>query len=60
METEPRGELGGDKEASTVETSEDLEVPEEPEAWDSGSERGDDCDPEPDEEEEEGQDPVDE
>ena len=39
METEPPGEPGGDKRTSTVETPEDVDVPEEPEAWDPGSER---------------------
>ena len=43
-----------------VETPEDVDVPEEPEAWDSGSERGDDLESEPDEDEEECQDPGDE
>ena len=43
-----------------VETPEDVDVPEEPEAWDSGSERGDDLESEPDEYEEEDQDPGDE
>ena len=43
-----------------METPEDVEVPEEPEAWDSGSERGDDLEFEPDEDEREGQDPGDE
>ena len=52
METEPPGESERDKRASTVETPEDVDVPEEPEAWDSGSERGDDGEPEPDEDEE--------
>ena len=51
METEPPGEPDRDKRTSTVET-EDAEVPEEPEAWDSGSERGDDLEFEPDEDEE--------
>ena len=60
MGTEPPGESGRDKIASTVETPEDVDVPEEPEAWDSGSERGDDLEFEPDEDEEEGQDPGDE
>ena len=49
METDATRELRQDKEASAVETTEDRDVPEEPEAWDSGSERGD-WDPEPDEE----------
>ena len=53
METEPPGELDGDKRASTAETAEDVDVPEEPEAWDSGSERSDDLEFEPDEEAEE-------
>ena len=53
METEPPGEPDGDKRASTVETPEDVDVPEEPEAWYSGSERGDDLEFEPDEEDEE-------
>ena len=35
-----------------METPEDVDVPEEPEAWDSGSERGDDLEFEPDEEDE--------
>ena len=35
-------------------------MPEEPEAWDSGSERGDDLEFEPDEDEEVGSDPIDE
>ena len=43
-----------------METPEDVDVPEEPEAWDSGSERGDDLEFEPDEGEEEEQDPGDE
>ena len=43
-----------------VETPEDVDVPEEPEACDSGSERGDDLESEPDEADEEGQDPGDE
>ena len=37
METEPRVELGGDKEASMAEAPEDRDMPKEPEAWDSGS-----------------------
>ena len=37
METEPPGEPDRDKRVSTVETPEDVEVPEEPEAWDSGT-----------------------
>ena len=36
-----------------METVDDVDVPEEPEAWDSGSERGDDLEFEPDEEAEE-------
>ena len=43
-----------------METPEDGDVPEEPEAWDSGSERGDDLEPELDEDEEGRQDPGDE
>ena len=44
-----------------METAEDVDVPEEPEAWDSGSERGDDLEFEPDkEDEEERSDPGDE
>ena len=53
MEAEPPGEPDRDKGASTAETAEDVDVPEEPEAWDSGSERGDDLEFEPDEEDEE-------
>ena len=61
METEPLGEPDRDKSARAVETAEDVDVPEEPEAWDSGSERGDDLEFEPDEEaEEERSDPEDE
>ena len=60
METEQPGEPVGDKITSTVETPEDMDVPEEPEAWDSGSERGDDLEFEPDEDEEGVQDPGDE
>ena len=61
METEPPGEPDIDKGTSTVETPEDMDVPEEPEAWDSGSERGDDLEFEPDEEDEEARsDPGDE
>ena len=61
METEPPGEPDGDKRASTAETAEDVDVPEEPEAWDSGSEGGDDLEFEPDEEDEEARsDPGDE
>ena len=41
METEPPGEPEIDKRTSMVETPEDVDVPEEPETWDSGSERGD-------------------
>ena len=50
MGTETPGGPDGDKRASTAETAEDVDVPEEPEAWDSGSERGDDLEFEPDEE----------
>ena len=61
METEPPGEPDRDKCAKTVETAEDVDVPEEPEAWDSGSERGDDLEFKPDEEAEEARsDPGDE
>ena len=61
METEPPGEPDRDKRASTAETPEDVDVSEEPEAWDSGSERGDDLEFEPDEEDEaEWSDPWDE
>ena len=61
METEPPVETDGDKKVSTVETPEVVDVPEEPEAWDSGSERGDDLEFEPDEEDEEARsDPGDE
>ena len=61
METEPPGEPDRGKSARAVETVEDVDVPEEPEAWDSGSERGDDMEFEPDEEaEEERSDPGDE
>ena len=59
METEPPGESERDKRTSTVETPEGPDVPEEPEVWDSGSERGDDWEPEP-YEDKEGQDPGDE
>ena len=45
METEPPGDSERDNRTSTVETPEDLDVPEEPEAWDSGSERGDGWNP---------------
>ena len=37
METEPPGEPDRDKSSRAVETAEDVDVPEEPEAWDSGS-----------------------
>ena len=37
METEPPGKPGRGKSARAVETAEDVDVPEEPEAWDSGS-----------------------
>ena len=61
METEPPGEPDRDKRTSTAETAEDVDVPEEPEAWDSGSERGDYLEFEPDEEVEEARsDPGDE
>ena len=61
METEPPGEPDRDNIARAVETAEDVDVPEEPEAWDSVSERGDDLEFEPDEEaEEERSDPGDE
>ena len=61
METGPPGEPDSDKRASTAETAEDVDVPEEPEAWDSGSERGYDLEFEPDEEAEEARsDPGDE
>ena len=50
MVTEPTGEPGG--ETRTVEATEDVDVPEEPEAWDSGSKRGDDLEFEPDEDDE--------
>ena len=59
METEPPGEPEKYKGASAVEAPEDVEMPEEPEAWDSGSQRGDDLEPEPDEDEEGDQDPGD-
>ena len=52
---EPPGESERDKRASTVETPEDVDVPEEAEAWDSGSE----WEPELDEGEEERQVPGD-
>ena len=61
METEPPGELDRGKSARAAETAEDVDVPEEPEAWDSGSERGDYLEFEPDEEAEEARsDPGDE
>ena len=64
MEAEPPGEPERDKRTSTVETPEDVDVPEEPEASgseDSGSERGDELEFEPDEEAEEARsDPGDE
>ena len=61
METEPPGEPDRCKSARAVETAEDVDVPEEPEAWDSGSERGDDLEFEPYEEDEEARsDPGDE
>ena len=60
METEQPGESDRDKTVSTAETAEDVDVPEEPEAWDSGSERGDDLESEPDEDKEGCQDPGDE
>ena len=61
METEPPGESDRGKSARAVETAEDVDVPEEPEAWDSGSERGDDMEFGPDEgAEEEWSDPGDE
>ena len=53
MDTEPPGELDRDERTRAVETPEDVDVPEEPEACDSGSERGDDLEFEPDEEDEE-------
>ena len=53
MGTVPPGEQERDKRTSTVEATEDVDVPEEPEAWDSGSELGDDLEFEPDEDEEE-------
>ena len=40
METEPPGEPDRGKSARAVETAEDVDVPEEPETWVSGSERG--------------------
>ena len=61
METEPPEKPDGGKRAGTAETAEDVDVPEEPEAWDSGSERGDYLEFEPDEEAEEARsDPGDE
>ena len=61
METEPPGEPDRDKRTITAETAEDVDVPEEPEACDLGSERGDDLEFEPDEEAEEARsDPGDE
>ena len=48
METDTSRELRNDKVPTVVETTEDRDVPDEPEAWDSGSERGDE--EEPDEE----------
>ena len=61
METEPPGEPDKGNRARAVETAEDVDVPEEPEACDSGSERGDDLEFEPDEEDEEARsDPGDE
>ena len=53
METGPPGEPDRGKSAGVVDTEEDVDVPDEPEAWDSGSERGDDLEFEPDEEAEE-------
>ena len=52
METEPSGEPDRGKRVSTAETPEDADVPEETEAWDSGSERGEDLEFEPDEDDE--------
>ena len=61
METEPPGEPDRGKSARAVETVEDVDVPEEPDAWDSGSERGDALEFEPDEEADEARsDPGDE
>ena len=61
METGQPGEPDMGKSARAVETVEDADVPEEPEAWNSGSERGDDLEFEPDEEVEEARsDPGDE
>ena len=57
METEPSEEPDRDKRTSTVETPEDVDVPEESETWDSGSERGDYLDSEPDEDEDVRSDP---
>ena len=51
MESESPGDPDRDKRTSTVKTPDDLDVPEEPEPWDSGSERGDDLEFEPDEDE---------
>ena len=53
METEPPGEPDGDTRTSTVEAPEEADVTEEPEAWESGSEQGDDLEFEPDDEDEE-------
>ena len=54
MESElPGGAEERDERTRAVETPEDEDVPEEPEAWDSWSERGDDLEFEPDEEDEE-------
>ena len=41
METDASKEFGVDNETSVVETLEDMDVPEKPEAWDSGSKRDD-------------------
>ena len=61
MGTEPTGEPDRGKSARAVETAEDVDVPEEPGDWDSGSERGDDLEFEHDEEAEEARsDPGDE
>ena len=49
METEPPGEPDRGKSARAVEPAEDVDVPDEPEAWNSVSERGDDLEFEPDE-----------
>ena len=59
-ETDPPGEPERYKRTSMVETPEDVDVPEEPETWNSGSERGEDQEFEPDEGEDEGQDTGDE